>query len=151
MFSHPGTQSWDTHLVLLSIVPSEDAHGSKYVAASDKRREFITGYVLILSAALRSRFTRPARVPSFTGPSGVAIVSQDHAYLVADSGYWNQAEIQTDRNWQVIRTDNTKNSKTYQDWITFLLVGNPLHKNSCCRLIDSIVLTVRRQCPEDNG
>lgn len=28
-----------------SIVPNEDAHGSEYVAASDKRREFISGYV----------------------------------------------------------------------------------------------------------
>jgi len=27
----------------ISIVPSEDAHGSEYVASSDKRREFICG------------------------------------------------------------------------------------------------------------
>lgn len=28
-----------------SIVPSEDAHGSEYVATCDKRRQFISGYV----------------------------------------------------------------------------------------------------------
>lgn len=30
------------------IIPSEDAHGSEYVAAADKRREFISGHVLNL-------------------------------------------------------------------------------------------------------
>ena len=31
--------------IVCSIVPSEDAHGSEYVAASDKRREHVSGYV----------------------------------------------------------------------------------------------------------
>jgi hypothetical protein len=30
-----------------SIVPSEDAHGSEYVAEGDKRREFISGFVIV--------------------------------------------------------------------------------------------------------
>lgn len=30
----------------LSVVPSEDAHGSEYVAVHDKRREWISGYAL---------------------------------------------------------------------------------------------------------
>jgi hypothetical protein len=31
--------------ILHSIIPSEDAHQSEYVAASDKRREWISGLV----------------------------------------------------------------------------------------------------------
>jgi len=33
-------------LIRYSVVPSEDAHQSEYVAASDKRREFISGSVV---------------------------------------------------------------------------------------------------------
>ena len=32
-------------MIIGSIVPSEDAHQSEWVAASDKRREFISGQV----------------------------------------------------------------------------------------------------------
>ncbi|KXN87696.1 putative Xaa-Pro aminopeptidase P [Leucoagaricus sp. SymC.cos] len=59
------------------IVPPEDAHGSEYVAAGDKRLEFITG---------------------FTGSNGGAIITRESAYLVIDSRYWTQAEHQADKN-----------------------------------------------------
>jgi len=31
-----------------SVIPSEDAHGSEYVAEGDKRREYISGYVFYI-------------------------------------------------------------------------------------------------------
>jgi hypothetical protein len=33
---------------LFSVIPSEDAHGSEYVATCDRRREWISGYDAIL-------------------------------------------------------------------------------------------------------
>jgi hypothetical protein len=39
-------------VVLRSIIPSEDAHQSEYVAPSDKRREWISWYVSILLSFL---------------------------------------------------------------------------------------------------
>ncbi|KAF9445989.1 hypothetical protein P691DRAFT_674493 [Macrolepiota fuliginosa MF-IS2] len=82
------------------IVPSEDAHGSEYVAGSDKRREFITG---------------------FTGSVGVAIITNEHAYLVTDARYFFQAETQTDRNWQIIRAGEMVDRKGFKDWVEFFL------------------------------
>ncbi|EJD02621.1 Creatinase/aminopeptidase [Fomitiporia mediterranea MF3/22] len=79
------------------VVPSEDAHGSEYVADTDKRREFISG---------------------FTGSAGQAIVSKTSAYLVTDSRYWLQAENELDRNWNLIRAPLPDQE---QDWQSFLL------------------------------
>ena len=36
-------QNSPSQLVLMVVVPSEDAHQSEYVCAADKRREFISG------------------------------------------------------------------------------------------------------------
>ncbi|KXN85541.1 putative Xaa-Pro aminopeptidase P [Leucoagaricus sp. SymC.cos] len=84
------------------IVPSEDAHGSEYVAASDKRREFITG---------------------FTGSKGDAIITRESAYLVTDPRYWTQAENQTDRNWTIVKAGvvHDISQKVYRDWVEFFL------------------------------
>ncbi|EAU90984.2 aminopeptidase-P [Coprinopsis cinerea okayama7 len=79
------------------IVPSEDAHGSEYVAFSDKRREYISG---------------------FTGTAGQAIITRNNAYLITDSRYWEQAEEQVDHNWTVIRAGAPNEPK---DWIEWLL------------------------------
>ncbi|KAJ2932269.1 hypothetical protein H1R20_g4809, partial [Candolleomyces eurysporus] len=81
------------------IVPSEDAHQSEYVAPSDKRREYISG---------------------FTGTAGTAIVTRSHAYLIVDSRYWLQAEEQVDGNWDVIRAGTAEAPK---DWIEWLMRG----------------------------
>ncbi|KAH8107500.1 Creatinase/Prolidase N-terminal domain-containing protein, partial [Phellopilus nigrolimitatus] len=79
------------------VIPSEDAHGSEYVAACDKRRQFISG---------------------FTGSAGQAIVSKGNAYLITDSRYWLQAEEELDSNWTLIRVPLVEN---FKDWQSFLL------------------------------
>ncbi|KAJ7910963.1 peptidase M24, structural domain-containing protein [Mycena leptocephala] len=79
------------------IVPSEDAHQSEYVSASDRRREYISG---------------------FSGSSGQAIVSRNSAYLVTDSRYWLQAQDQLDPNWILVQAGGVNGPK---DWIEFLV------------------------------
>ncbi|XP_006457207.1 hypothetical protein AGABI2DRAFT_212532 [Agaricus bisporus var. bisporus H97] len=86
------------------LIPSEDAHGSEYVAASDKRREFITG---------------------FTGTAGAAIITRENAYLAVDSRYWVQAENQTDANWEILRVGDINDPKSYKDWVEFLVTMLP--------------------------
>ncbi|KAJ7592530.1 aminopeptidase-P [Mycena floridula] len=79
------------------IVPSEDAHQSEYVAASDKRREFISG---------------------FSGTQGTAIITPTDAYLIVDSRYWQQAQQQLDSNWVLVRAGETGQAKDWIDWLT---------------------------------
>ncbi|KIJ99845.1 hypothetical protein K443DRAFT_101521 [Laccaria amethystina LaAM-08-1] len=78
------------------VVPSEDAHQSEYVAASDKRREFVSG---------------------FSGSAGEAIVSKSSAYLITDSRYWLQAQEQIDENWTLIRAGSVGGPKDWIEWI----------------------------------
>ncbi|KAJ8463214.1 hypothetical protein ONZ45_g17659 [Pleurotus djamor] len=78
------------------VIPSEDAHGSEYVAASDKRREYISG---------------------FNGSAGQAIVSKTAAYLVTDSRYWLQAQEQLDTNWHLIAAGAVGGPKDWIDWL----------------------------------
>lgn len=78
------------------IIPSEDAHGSEYVAACDKRREWISG---------------------FSGTAGQAIVSKTAAYLLTDSRYWIQAANQVDTNWLCIQAGHVDGPKDWVEWI----------------------------------
>ncbi|KAI0697287.1 Creatinase/aminopeptidase [Cytidiella melzeri] len=78
------------------LIPSEDAHGSEYVAINDKRREWISG---------------------FTGSSGLAIVSRTNAYMVTDSRYWVQAKRELDRNWQVVQAGSVDGPKDWVEWL----------------------------------
>ncbi|KAJ6526974.1 aminopeptidase-P [Mycena vulgaris] len=80
------------------IVPSEDAHQSEYVSASDRRREYLSG---------------------FSGSSGQAIVTRNSAYLITDSRYWLQAQEQLDPNWQLVQAGGMDGPK---DWIEWLVV-----------------------------
>jgi Xaa-Pro aminopeptidase len=70
------------------IVPTADAHNSEYVAASDMRRVFISG---------------------FTGSAGTAVVlaSPDatgrSAYVWVDSRYWVQVEAERQSGWGVVK------------------------------------------------
>ncbi|KAH7339973.1 peptidase M24, structural domain-containing protein [Rhizoctonia solani] len=77
------------------IIPSEDAHQSEYVAASDRRREYISG---------------------FTGSAGTAIVSLNNAYLFTDSRYYIQAEREIDRNWTLFKVGSGE-VKPWNEWI----------------------------------
>lgn len=64
------------------IVPSCDAHNNEYLAPSDARRAFITG---------------------FTGSAGTAIITQEHACLWTDGRYYLQASQQIDSNWTLMK------------------------------------------------
>ncbi|KAG9085246.1 hypothetical protein FS749_004594 [Ceratobasidium sp. UAMH 11750] len=77
------------------IIPSEDAHQSEYVAASDKRREFISG---------------------FSGSAGTAIVSLNNAYLFTDSRYYIQAEREIDSNWTLFKV-GLPDIKPWNEWL----------------------------------
>ncbi|CAO1634795.1 unnamed protein product [Sympodiomycopsis kandeliae] len=73
----------------LYIVPSEDAHGSEYVAPRDLLRSFISG---------------------FTGSAGVVIVgntASKFAGLWTDGRYHIQAEQQLDQNWKLFKVGIT--------------------------------------------
>lgn len=64
------------------IVPSCDAHNNEYLALSDRRRAFITG---------------------FTGTAGTAIITLEHACLWTDGRYYLQASQQIDSNWTLMK------------------------------------------------
>jgi len=76
------------------IVPSEDAHSSEYIAPTDARREFISG---------------------FTGSAGTAIVSTEKAALATDGRYFNQASQQLDSNWTLLK-QGLQDVPTWQEW-----------------------------------
>ncbi|KAG6333719.1 hypothetical protein ID866_5372 [Astraeus odoratus] len=78
------------------VVASEDAHQSEYVSASDKRREWVSG---------------------FTGSAGQAIISKTVAYLVTDSRYWLQAREELDSNWYLIPAGSVDAPKDWIDWL----------------------------------
>ncbi|XP_078442040.1 aminopeptidase P1 [Wolffia australiana] len=65
------------------IVPSEDSHQSEYVSARDQRRVFISG---------------------FTGSAGLALVTQNGAYLWTDGRYFLQASKQLSDRWKLMRS-----------------------------------------------
>ncbi|KAH9484818.1 putative Xaa-Pro aminopeptidase P [Psilocybe cubensis] len=85
------------------VVPSEDAHGSEYVAASDKRREFISG---------------------FTGSAGQAIITKSSAYLFTDSRYWLQAQEEIDHNWTLIRCGAPGSPADWIEWLEGRVKGS---------------------------
>ena len=103
----------------LSVVPSEDAHGSEYVAACDRRREWISGCVSLILILILCTLLR-AGVCRFNGSAGQAIVSKTTAYLVTDSRYWLQAQEQLDSNWRLVQAGHTDGPK---DWIEWLVVS----------------------------
>jgi len=83
-----------SHKVDVYIVPSEDAHASEYIAATDARREFISG---------------------FTGSAGTAVVSLEKAALATDGRYFNQASRQLDSNWTLLK-QGLQDVPTWQEW-----------------------------------
>lgn len=76
------------------VVPSEDSHGSEYIAECDGRREFISG---------------------FSGSAGTAVVTHDKAALATDGRYFNQAAKQLDQNWLLLKT-GLQDVPTWQEW-----------------------------------
>ncbi|KAI1760148.1 aminopeptidase-like protein [Hypoxylon sp. FL1150] len=82
------------HKVDVYIIPSEDSHSSEYIAPSDARRAFISG---------------------FTGSAGCAVVTHDKAALATDGRYFNQAAKQLDENWVLLK-QGLQDVPTWQEW-----------------------------------
>ncbi|KAI1782737.1 Creatinase/aminopeptidase [Ganoderma leucocontextum] len=96
-----------THGLDYYVIPSEDSHGSEYIAPHDKRREWISGSVYYADIPLL-----------FTGTAGQAVVSIRSAYLITDSRYWLQAGEQLDQNWVLVEAGgSTTNFKDWMEWI----------------------------------
>ncbi|KAL0070038.1 hypothetical protein AAF712_002935 [Marasmius tenuissimus] len=85
------------------VVPNEDAHQSEYVAASDKRCQYICG---------------------FSGANGHAIVTPSQAFLVADRRYWDQALAQIDPNWTLIKAGSMDQPLDWIDWLASVIGPN---------------------------
>ncbi|KAF2231895.1 putative Xaa-pro aminopeptidase P [Viridothelium virens] len=76
------------------IVPSEDSHQSEYIAPTDARRAFISG---------------------FSGSAGTAVITEEKASLATDGRYFNQAEKQLDDNWSLLK-QGLQDVPTWQEW-----------------------------------
>jgi Xaa-Pro aminopeptidase len=66
-------------------VGSGDAHQSEYVASSEERRSYLSG---------------------FTGSAGTAVVTMDQALLWTDGRYFLQGEQQLSEEWKLMRSGN---------------------------------------------
>ncbi|KAJ8091851.1 hypothetical protein PM082_021087 [Marasmius tenuissimus] len=85
------------------LVPSEDQHGSEYIAECDERRAFISG---------------------FDGSAGFAIVTLNEAFMFTDGRYFLQAGQQLDKNWTLMK-QGLPDVPTWQEFLT-----NNLQENS---------------------
>ncbi|THV07177.1 Creatinase/aminopeptidase [Dendrothele bispora CBS 962.96] len=77
------------------VVPSEDQHGSEYIAECDERRAFISG---------------------FDGSAGCAIVTLDKALMFTDGRYFLQAGQQLDDNWTLMK-QGLPDVPTWQEYL----------------------------------
>ena len=64
------------------VVPHSDAHASEYLAPTDERIAFISG---------------------FDGSAGTAVVTLDEALLWTDGRYFNQATTQLGKDWKLMK------------------------------------------------
>ncbi|KAJ3748053.1 putative Xaa-Pro aminopeptidase P [Lentinula detonsa] len=78
------------------VVPSEDQHGSEYIASCDERRAWISG---------------------FNGSAGCAIITMDKALMFTDGRYFLQASEQMDQNWELMK-QGLPGIPTWQDYLT---------------------------------
>ncbi|KAJ3313276.1 hypothetical protein HDV04_002260 [Boothiomyces sp. JEL0838] len=84
------------------LVPTEDAHQSEYIAASDARRSFISG---------------------FTGSAGTAVITLDKAALWTDGRYFLQASQQLNSDW-ILQKDGLPETPTREEWLLHVLEKN---------------------------
>ncbi|KAK7047847.1 hypothetical protein VNI00_006175 [Paramarasmius palmivorus] len=84
------------------IVPSEDQHGSEYIAECDERRAFISG---------------------FDGSAGFAVITLNEALMFTDGRYFLQAGQQLDENWKLMK-QGLPDVPTWQEYLTSHLSEN---------------------------
>ncbi|GBP68689.1 Xaa-Pro aminopeptidase 1 [Eumeta japonica] len=77
------------------IIPTADAHSSQYIAPTDARREWITG---------------------FTASAAVAVVTADEALIWTDGRYFTQFYVEVDETvWTLMRQGT---DASIQQWLT---------------------------------
>jgi len=79
------------------IVPTDDAHGSEYIAPCDARREYLSG---------------------FTGSAGTAVVTQRDARLWTDGRYFLQANNELDPACWKLMKDRQPDTPTIGEWLS---------------------------------
>jgi len=78
------------------VVPNEDRHGTEYyLAECDERRAWISG---------------------FNG-AGCAIVTMDKALMFTDGPFFSQAEVQMDKNWELMK-QGLPGVPTWKEYLT---------------------------------
>lgn len=84
------------------IIPSVDQHMSEYVAGHFERRPYISG---------------------FTGSAGDAVVTMNKAGMWTDGRYFNQAGMQMDDNWTLMK-DGMPGTPSQEEWLAKELKAN---------------------------
>lgn len=84
------------------IIPSVDQHMSEYVAGHFQRRPYISG---------------------FTGSAGDAVVTVNKAGMWTDGRYFNQAGMQMDDNWTLMK-DGMPGTPSQEEWLAKELKAN---------------------------
>ncbi|MCD4720446.1 MAG: aminopeptidase P family protein [Desulfobacula sp.] len=78
------------------IIPSDDPHGSEYVADHWQARKWLTG---------------------FSGSAGTAVITLEHAILWTDFRYYIQAEKQISGSWFELYKMGEPDVPTFQKWL----------------------------------
>ncbi|GIY75079.1 xaa-Pro aminopeptidase 1 [Caerostris darwini] len=81
------------------IIPCTDAHQSEYLAPCDQRRAFISG---------------------FTGTTGTAVITENHASLWTERRYFQQADKQLDNNWTLLK-EGMPGTPAIHEWLSRVL------------------------------
>ncbi|XP_041983568.1 xaa-Pro aminopeptidase ApepP-like [Aricia agestis] len=78
------------------IVPTADAHNSEYIAATDARREWVSG---------------------FTGSAGTALVTADRALVWTDGRYYTQFDREADLTLWTLMRQSLPDTPTMEAWL----------------------------------
>jgi len=115
--------SHEKYKVNAFLVFSEDAHQSEYIADSDKRREFISG---------------------FSGSAGFAAVTEKDAALWTDGRYYLQASQQLDKNWSLMKS-GLPETPSLGEWL-----GKVLNANSRVGVDPKLISNTQAKTLEEN-
>jgi len=89
-------QLMKTDNIAAVIIPSDDPHGSEYVAEHWQARKWLTG---------------------FSGSAGTAVITLEHAILWTDFRYHIQAEKQISGSWFELYKMGKLDVPTFQKWL----------------------------------
>ena len=107
------------------IIPTEDAHQSEYIADSDERRCFISG---------------------FTGSAGTAVVTLNEAALWTDGRYYLQASKELSPDW-ILQKFGLSTTPTKEDWLLKVIRIALYETMNRCFLKRALLLLTRNCLP----